>query len=126
MADTALQSMLTHIVNVYHLDQTEDTDGQVLEGYPDRWHPDILNLPCAVVQDGKTLAESAVGSIIGSEMILYCEEADIRERDRVHWKEHVYRVNGTPAKYMNIFDAANANTPHLLEVGLIEEKVDAA
>jgi len=126
MADAVLQSILTHIVNVYHLVQSEDTDGQVLEGYPDRWSPDILNLPCAIVQDGETLAKSAVGAIIGSTMILYCEDADLREHDRVHWKEHVYCVNGTPAKYMNIFDAANANTPHLLEVGLIEERADPA
>ena len=121
MADVHLQSLLVHRVNVYYLDVTEAPDGQQLEGYPDRWHPDIANMPCAITQDGKTLAESPVGYLIESDAILYCEDQDIPERARVHWKSHVFYVNGTPNKYYHLL-GSTPNIPHLMEVGLREQK----
>ena len=124
MADAALQSILTHNVDVYHVDVTVAADGQQLEGYPAA--PDIAALDCAIATDGKTLQESAVGYMIESEAILYCEQADIRERDKVVFGTRTFRVNGTPSAFYNIFDAAAATTPHLLEVGLKEEKSQPA
>jgi hypothetical protein len=121
MSDAALASMLVHRVNVYHLDVTVSIGLQQTEGYPDRWHPDIADLPCLIVTDGQQLVESVVGVSIGSTALLFCEQADIREVDRVHFGGHVYYVNGTPASYFNPWGAV-PNTIHLLVVGLAEHK----
>jgi hypothetical protein len=119
MLPTFLAGMLTQHVNVYHLDVTVGADLSQTEGYPDTWHPDIFNLAVMFVEDGKTLSESVVGAVIESDAIMYCESADIRENDRVHFGHRVYRVNGSPKEIFNPFGAAGTqNTPALLEVGL--------
>lgn len=120
-ADPHLESLLTHRVNVYHLVTSEAVDGQVVEGYPDRWHPDIANMPCAITMDGKTLAESQVGYLIDSDAILYCRNQDVRERDRIHWGHRVLYVNGTPSEYHELL-GTDPFTPHLMEIGLKEQK----
>ena len=125
MADAWLESLLTHIANIYHLDVTEDVDGQQVESYPDTWHPDIANWPCAVHTDGEILQASAVGSMIGSTAIAYGQEADIREHDRFHFGPKVYYVNGTPARYYDHL-GGTPMTAHLLEVGLREDKTAPA
>jgi len=123
MADAELQSLLTHTADIYHLDTTEAGDGQVLEGYPAL--PDIDDHPCAIHQDGKTLTESAVGYLIESDAIMYSENADIRERDKVVWLGRTFFVNGTPSKFYDYL-GATPNTPHLLEIGLRESKDEPA
>lgn len=120
MADAFLASMLVHSAQVYHLGATEAVDGQVLESYPAL--PDIAALAGALHQDGKTLSESAVGYLIESDAIWYCENADVRERDKLVILNRIFYVNGTPSRYYNVFDPPNANVPHLLEVGLREHK----
>lgn len=121
MSDPALASMLVQAVNVYHLDMTVDANLVQTEGYPDRWSPDIENMPCLLVTDGKTLTESAVGYVIESDAILYCEDYDIRERDRIHFGGRVYYVNAKPGEFYNPWGSV-PNTPHLLEVGLKQDK----
>ena len=121
MSDTALASMLVHRPNVYHLVQTTDADGQLLESYPGRWSPDIANLPALITMDQKALVESTVGYLIGSTAIMYCEDADIRERDRIHFGHKVLYVNGTPAEFVNPW-GVSPMTPHLLMIGLKEDK----
>lgn len=125
MADPWLQMMLTHIVNIYHLLQSAEVDGQLTNDYPGTWTPDILNLPCYVCTDGKMLAESAVGYAIESDAIMYCEAADIRERDRIHFGAQVFFVNGTPTRYRDPM-SATPMIAHLLEVGLKEDKTAPA
>ena len=122
MSDAALASMLIHRVNVYHLDVTVDASLQQTEGYPDRWSPDVADLPCLFVTDGKTLGESEVGYVIESDAILYCEAADIRERDRIHFGGRVYYVNAKPSETYNPWGTGNPNTPHVLSVGLKQDK----
>ena len=119
MADALLQSLLTHTADIYHLDTTEDVDGQELEGYPAL--PDIADHPCAIHQDGKALIESPVGYLIESDGIMYSENADIRERDKVVWLGRTFFVNGTPSRYHDYL-GPTPNTPHLLEIGLRESK----
>jgi len=124
MADPFLASMLVQRANVYHFAQSEEGDGQLTEAYSAA--PDILGLPCMTVGDGKTLTESAVGFIIESDLILWCEDAALWERDKVVIGNRVFYVNGTPVPFQNPWTAGDPNTPHLLEVGLKEEKVQPA
>jgi hypothetical protein len=119
MGDLWLESMLTHTVAVYHLDSTTALDGQVIEGYPAA--PDIAALACAIHMDGKLLAQSSVGYLIESDAILYCEDAPVMERDKIVWGTRIFYVNGTPSRYHDLL-GATPSTPHLLEVGLREEK----
>lgn len=119
--DAVLLAMCVHRAHFYHLDVTQDIDTQNLEGYPDRWHPDIENKPCLVVRDGETLARSPVGSIIGSTAILYCEEDDIRESDRVHLTWGVYYVNGTPQRTYDVLGPTPTDA-YVVEVGLRENR----
>jgi len=122
MGDAELQSLLTHTVDVYHHEQTATVDGQLVEGYPDT--PDISGLACAITFDGKTLSESPVGYLIESDAIMYCENADIRELDKLVWTDggdRAFYVAGTPSAYHDYL-GATPDVPHLLEIGLKEEK----
>jgi len=121
MSDPFLASMLVHIVNVYHMDSSAEGDGQQVEGWPDRWHPDILNLACLITMDGREMRESPVGYLIESDAIMYCEAADVRERDRIHFGDRVLYVNGTPIEHPNPW-GTTPMTPHLMVVGLREDK----
>jgi hypothetical protein len=117
----ALQSMLTHVVDVYDQEQTDAGGGDLVDGWSNT--PDIDDLACYITMDGKTLAESPVGYIIESDAILYCEEAAIKELAKVVWVANglTFTVNGTPNKYYHPLVAAPA-TPFLLEVGLRQLK----
>lgn len=121
MPDADLQALLVHTVNVYHLTQTQVSDFDLTEDYPSS--PDVQGLACAIEQGGRALMESQVGAIIESEALMFCENADIRERDKIVWTDtgRTFFVNGTPISLMELLGATPA-VPHHLEIGLVEAK----
>lgn len=122
MADPLLQSMLVHTADVYHHGQAAAVDGQLLEDYPAA--PDIEGMAGLFAFDGQTLTASPVGYLIESDAVFYCENADLRELDKVVWTDgggRVFVVNGTPSEYPNPW-GTNPDVPHLLEIGLRERK----
>lgn len=119
MGDPWLQSMLVHTVDAYHIIQEDAGGGDLVERYPAL--PDIDDLACAIVMDGQTLAESPVGYLIESDAILYCEDAALRELDKIIWDGRTFFVNGTPSRYY-YYHGATPDTPHILQIGLKEEK----
>lgn len=127
MADTALQSMLTQIANIYHLVSAEDTDGQIIESYPGTFSPDIANLPVMWFETGGLFQDTKAGIVIEADAVMFCEEAAVREYDRVHIGPRVFYVKGTPSRWVNPWAAvANDPTAHLMMVPLVEHKDDPA
>lgn len=123
MADAALQSMLTQIANVYHMDAATEIDGQITHSYPDTWSPDIANLPVMWFETGGLFQDTKAGIVIEADAVMFCEEADVREFDRVHIGPRVFYAKGTPSRWVNPWAAvANNPTAHLMMVPLIEHK----
>lgn len=123
MADAALQSMLTQIANVYHLDTAEDTDGQIIESYPGTFTPDIANLPVMWFETGGLFQDTKAGIVIEADAVMFFEEADVREFDRVHIGPRVFYVKGTPSRWVNPWAAVpNDPTAHLVMAALVEKK----
>jgi hypothetical protein len=127
MADPTLLALLVQRANVWHVTVTEEPDGQLVESYTSEYGtseyaaPAIADLPCLLVSSGKAFQESAVGALVESDAIMYTEQADLRETDRVEIAGVVYRVHAGPSRWFNPFDGganAAAGIAHIMETGL--------
>jgi len=114
-----LDYMFVQSADVYHLDQSEETDGQLVEGYPDT--PDIDDLACLIGDTDIMYLESDAGVITQMTALMYCKgDADIQVRDRIEVDGKTYYVAGQPRKIINPWLAGH-KSPWVLEVELQRE-----